>query len=49
MYMFRGRAIKGARGARDHNRPPTPLKFNFQTKQGPTVSVSNFRNTAFYG
>ena len=23
--------------------------FNFQTKQGPTVSVSNIRDIAFYG
>ena len=23
--------------------------FNFQTKQRPTVPVSNIRNTAFYG
>ena len=26
-----------------------PTHFNFRTKQGPTVSVSNIRDIAFYG
>ena len=26
-----------------------PPHFNFQTKKGPTVSVSNIRDIAFYG
>ena len=29
--------------------PPSPLHLNFQTKQGPTVSVSNIGNIAFHG
>ena len=35
----------GMRGARTTMPPPN---FNFQTKQSPTVSVSNVRDTAFY-
>ena len=43
MYMCRGVATEGGRGS-----GPPPL-FNFETKQGPRVSVSNVGDTAFYG
>ena len=46
MYMCRGVAT-GVEGGQGGACPP-PL-FNFQTKQGPIVSVSNVGDTAFYG
>ena len=41
IYIYRSVATGGARG-------PWPPHFNFRTKQGPTVSVSNIRDIAFY-
>ena len=42
MYMSRSLATWETRGAM------VPL-FNFQAKQGPTFSVSNVKDTGFYG
>ena len=42
MYMSRSVATGETRGAM------VPL-FNFQAKQGPTFSVSNVKDTGFYG
>ena len=42
MYMSRSVATGETRGA------TVPL-FNFQAKQGPTFSVSNVKDTGFYG
>ena len=44
--IIRGVATGRAMGAM----PPPPLpNFNFRTKQGPKISVSNIRDIAFYG
>ena len=43
IFSNRGVATGGMAGG------DAPIHFNFQTKQSPTVSVSNIRDIAFYG
>ena len=45
VYKTHGRSHWGGQG----DMSPLPPHFNFRTKQGPKVSVSNIKDIAFYG
>ena len=49
MCMCRGVVIGGGMWSARRTVPPLPPHFNFQTRQSPTVSVSNVGDNTFYG